>query len=69
LSASNTAGLRSGDVIFFAHGHGTETETIYHDAWYSGSGQMAYGVGTPVGITPVRIFSADKYRDAIRFRR
>jgi hypothetical protein len=56
--------------MFCAYCHGTETETIYQDAMYSGSGQMveASGVGIPVGITPVRTFGADEYRDAIRLR-
>lgn len=69
LSASDTAGLKPGDVMYYADGHGTQTETIYHDAMYVGSGQMveAYGAGVPIRITPVRTTAGDDYWGAIQF--
>jgi len=69
LSAADTAGLKPGDVMYYADGQGTETETIYHDAMYVGNGQMveAYGAGVPIRITPVRTTASDDYWGAIQF--
>lgn len=69
LSATDTAGLRPGDVMYYAAGHGTETETIYHNSMYVGDGKMveAYGAGVPIRITPVRTTASDDYWGAIQF--
>ncbi len=69
LSATDTAGLKPGDVMYYAAGRGTETETIYHDAVYVGHGKMveAYGAGIPIRITPVRTTASDDYWGAIQF--
>jgi gamma-D-glutamyl-L-lysine dipeptidyl-peptidase len=69
LSATDTAGLEPGDVMYYADGQGTETETIYHDAMYVGNGEMveAYGAGIPIRITPVRTTASDDYWGAIQF--
>jgi cell wall-associated NlpC family hydrolase len=69
LSATDIAGLKPGDVMYYVDGRGTETETIYHDAMYAGHGQMveAYGAGIPIRITPVRTTATDDYWGAIQF--
>ena len=69
LSAADTAGLKPGDVMYYAEGQGTQTETIYHDAMYVGNGEMveAYGAGVPIRITPVRTTADDDYWGAIQF--
>lgn len=69
LSATDTAGLKPGDVMYYANGHGTQTEAIYHDAMYVGDGEMveAYGAGIPIRITPVRTTASDNYWGAIQF--
>jgi gamma-D-glutamyl-L-lysine dipeptidyl-peptidase len=69
LGATDTAGLKPGDVMYYANGHGTQTETIYHDAMYVGNGEMveAYGAGIPIRITAVRTSPSDNYWGAIQF--
>ena len=62
----SAAGLRPGDLMFYATGG---TGSIYHVAMYAGHGRMveAYAAGIPVRLTPVR-FGAD-YWGAVRYLR
>lgn len=60
-----TAGLRPGDILFYAAGNGTGP--IFHAAMYAGGGQMieAYAAGFSVRLTTVR-FGAE-YWGAVRY--